>query len=98
MDWVFALVPLAALSIPMLVIWTGHRRKVLALRSGPASNELSKKVEQLIAKNEDLEARVQTLETIATMDEGPRQSSRYRVGSEDTLAFDTTRPKSAKTA
>ncbi len=98
MDSILAVIPATMiLAIPLLAIWTGHRRKVLAMQNRLHSGELAKKVEKLLAQNEELEARVQALETIATLDERPRHSSRVRIGSEDTLAFDVNEER-AKTA
>lgn len=99
MDSFLAVIPVSLIfAIPLFALWSGHRQKVLKLRLQTQSSELAKKVERLIALNEELEARVQTLESIATLeDEAPRHSSRVRVGVENTVAFDTKEAR-AKTA
>jgi hypothetical protein len=62
MDGLFALIPLFALSIPILAIWTTHQRKMLDKQS----EMTAEKAAQYAAHTERLEQRVQVLERIIT--------------------------------
>lgn len=63
------LIPLLAISIPLVAIIAEHRLKMRKL--GGNNDELTRQVRALAAKHDDLESRVQTLETIVTLDERP---------------------------
>lgn len=82
MEWIFSLVPVMAMSIPLLAIWTGHRQKVLANKQHVDAATLTKTIERLTEENKALEERMQTIETIVTLDQQPRESQRVRVGAD----------------
>ena len=56
------LIPIVALSIPIVAIWTKHRRDVIAMEL----QATAEKAAQYAAQTERLEARVRVLERIAT--------------------------------
>lgn len=56
------MIPILALSIPIVAIWTQHQRKVLEVQA----KITAEKAAQYAASNTDLEERVRVLERIVT--------------------------------
>ncbi len=58
--WIF--IPLLALSIPILKLWTSHRQKIAEIQA----QATAEKAAQYAASNTELEDRVRVLERIVT--------------------------------
>ncbi|MFM5924550.1 MAG: hypothetical protein ACKOPG_10230 [Novosphingobium sp.] len=58
----FLLIPILALSIPILRVWTNHRRKMVEIQA----QATAEKAAQYATRNSDLEDRVRVLERIVT--------------------------------
>ena len=56
------LIPIFALSIPILAIWTNHRKQMMQMQI----NVTAEKAAQYAASNKELEDRVRVLERIVT--------------------------------
>ncbi|MFM5954732.1 MAG: hypothetical protein ACKOPE_10605 [Novosphingobium sp.] len=61
-DTIWVLIPLFALSIPILRVWTNHQRKMAEIQAQAAAE----KAAQYATRNSDLEDRVRVLERIVT--------------------------------
>jgi hypothetical protein len=55
-------IPIVALSIPLMAIWTKHRKEVMRMQI----DATAEKAAQYVASNKDLEDRVRVLERIVT--------------------------------
>ena len=61
-DTIWVLIPLAALAIPMVKLWTSHRLKIAQMQM----NGAAEKAAQYATQNTALEDRVRVLERIVT--------------------------------
>jgi hypothetical protein len=61
-DTIWVLIPLFALSIPIIKVWTSHRQKIAAMEI----QATAEKAAQYAANNTELEQRVRVLERIVT--------------------------------
>ena len=64
-DWAY-LVPLAGISIPIIVIWTKHQQKLAEMRIDSTADATAEKAAQYASQIAKLEDRVQVLERIVT--------------------------------
>ncbi|UAB77906.1 hypothetical protein INR77_14185 [Erythrobacter sp. SCSIO 43205] len=64
-DWAY-LVPLAGISIPIIVIWTKHQQKLAEMRIDSTADATAEKAAQYASQVQRLEDRVQVLERIVT--------------------------------
>ena len=55
-------IPILALSIPIIAIWTNHRKEVMKMQA----QQTAEKAAQYVASNKELEDRVRVLERIVT--------------------------------
>ena len=60
------LVPLFALSIPIVAIWTKHKTRIAEMQIRATASDTAEKAAQYAAKTQDLENRVRVLERIVT--------------------------------
>ena len=60
------LIPIFALSIPMVAIWTKHQQKIAEMQIGSTAEQTAEKAAQYASKIQRLEDRVQVLERIVT--------------------------------
>jgi hypothetical protein len=60
------LVPIIALSIPIVWIWTRHQRKLAEMQIGATAEQTAEKAAQYASQVQQLEDRVQVLERIVT--------------------------------
>lgn len=61
-DTIWVLIPLFALSIPIIKVWTSHRQKIAQIQI----QATAEKAAQYAASNKELEDRVRVLERIVT--------------------------------
>lgn len=61
-----ALVPIFALSIPIVAIWTKHRTKIAEMQIRQTAEMSAEKAAQYASHNRELEERVRVLERIVT--------------------------------
>lgn len=60
------LVPIIALSIPIVAIWTRHQQKIAEMQVNSTAKMSAEKAAQYAAHTAELEARVRVLERIVT--------------------------------
>jgi hypothetical protein len=60
------LVPIIAMSIPVVAIWTKHKTRIAELQIRSATETTAEKAAQYAASNKELEDRVRVLERIVT--------------------------------
>ena len=60
------LVPIIAMSIPVVAIWTRHKTRIAELQIRSATETTAEKAAQYAASNKELEDRVRVLERIVT--------------------------------
>lgn len=60
------IIPILALSIPIIAIWTKHQQKIAELRLGATAEQTAEKAAQYASHIQRLEDRVQVLERIVT--------------------------------
>lgn len=60
------LIPVIALSIPIVAIWTKHQQKIAEMRIGATAKQTAEKEAQYASQIQRLEDRVQVLERIVT--------------------------------
>jgi hypothetical protein len=65
-DTIWVLIPLAALAIPILKIWSGHAEKIARLRVDSTAQATAEKAAQYSSRVQELEDRVRVLERIVT--------------------------------
>ena len=65
-DTIWVLIPLFALSIPIIKVWTSHRQKIAELQSVATAEQTAEKAAQYANHNQQLEDRVRALERIVT--------------------------------
>lgn len=62
--WIF--IPLMALSIPILKIWSSHAQKIARLQADTTAQATAEKAAQYSSRVQELEDRVRVLERIVT--------------------------------
>ena len=60
------LIPIIGVSIPIVAIWTKHRKDVLQMEIEATSTQTAEKAAQYASRVQELEDRVQVLERIVT--------------------------------
>jgi len=60
------LIPIVALSIPIVAIWTKHQQKIAEMQIGVTAEHTAEKAAQYASQIQRLEDRVQVLERIVT--------------------------------
>ncbi len=60
------LIPIFALSIPIVAIWTKHQQKIIEMQVGATAENTAEKAAQYASHIQRLEDRVQVLERIVT--------------------------------
>ncbi|PKP89578.1 MAG: hypothetical protein CVT75_12855 [Alphaproteobacteria bacterium HGW-Alphaproteobacteria-14] len=60
------LIPIVALSIPIVAIWTKHQQKIAEMQVGATAEHTAEKAAQYASHIQRLEDRVQVLERIVT--------------------------------
>ncbi|MGB3710562.1 MAG: hypothetical protein WA985_02620 [Erythrobacter sp.] len=60
------LIPIFALSIPIVAIWTKHQQKLAEMQIGSTAEQTAEKAAQYASQVQRLEDRVQVLERIVT--------------------------------
>lgn len=60
------LIPIVALSIPIVAIWTRHRRKIIEMQIRSTADVSAEKAAQYASHTRELEERVRVLERIVT--------------------------------
>ena len=65
-ETIWVLIPLFALSIPIIKVWTSHRQKIAELEIRTTAEHTAEKAAQYAAHNQALEDRVRVLERIVT--------------------------------
>lgn len=60
------LIPILALSIPIVAIWTKHRQKIIEMQVGATVNDTAERAAQYASQVQQLEDRVRVLERIVT--------------------------------
>ncbi len=65
-DIVFSLIPILALSIPIVAIWTKHQQKIAEMQISSTATATAEKAAQYAAHSKELEERVRVLERIVT--------------------------------
>lgn len=67
MEGILALmIPIMALAIPVLAIWTKHRKDVLKMQFEATANSTAERAAQYATRVQELEDRVRVLERIVT--------------------------------
>lgn len=61
-----ALIPIVALSIPIVAIWTKHKTRIAEMQIRATASDTAEKAAQYAARTQDLENRVRVLERIVT--------------------------------
>jgi hypothetical protein len=61
-----AFIPIVALSIPIIAIWTKHRTRIAQMQIEAATNQTAEKAAQYASHTRELEERVRVLERIVT--------------------------------
>jgi hypothetical protein len=59
-------IPIIALSIPIVAIWTKHRQKIAEMHINATANQTAEKAAQYASHVKELEDRVRVLERIVT--------------------------------
>ena len=65
-ETIWVLIPLFALSIPIIRVWTSHRQKIAELQMRTTAELSAEKAAQYASHNQALEDRVRVLERIVT--------------------------------
>ena len=60
------MIPIIALMIPIVAIWTKHQQKIAEMQLGATAEQTAEKAAQYASKIQRLEDRVQVLERIVT--------------------------------
>jgi hypothetical protein len=60
------MIPILALSIPIIAIWTRHQQKIAEMQIGTTAEQTAEKAAQYVGQIKRLEDRVQVLERIVT--------------------------------
>lgn len=65
-DTIWVLIPLAALCIPIVAIWSKHQQRIAEMQVGATAEQTAEKAAQYASQIQRLEDRVQVLERIVT--------------------------------
>jgi hypothetical protein len=65
-DIIVLLIPILALSIPIIAIWTKHQQKIAEMQIGSTAQHTAEKAAQYASQVQALEDRVRVLERIVT--------------------------------
>ena len=65
-ETIWVLIPLFALSIPIIKVWTSHRQKIAELEIRTTAEQTAEKAAQYAVHTQQLEDRVRVLERIVT--------------------------------
>lgn len=65
-DTIWVLIPLAALCIPIITIWSKHQQRIAQMQIGTTAEQTAEKAAQYATHIQRLEDRVQVLERIVT--------------------------------
>lgn len=65
-DTIWVLIPLFALSIPIIKVWTSHRQKIAEMQFRTTAEMSAEKAAQYVSHTSELEERVRVLERIVT--------------------------------
>lgn len=65
-DTIWVLIPLAALAIPIIKVWTSHQQKIAEMQVSTTAEQTAEKAAQYATHIQRLEDRVQVLERIVT--------------------------------
>jgi hypothetical protein len=60
------MIPILALSIPIIAIWTKHQQRIAEMQIGTTAEQTAEKAAQYVGQIKRLEDRVQVLERIVT--------------------------------
>lgn len=61
-----AFIPIVALSIPIVAIWTKHKTRIAEMQIRATAEDTAQRAAQYVAKTQELEDRVRVLERIVT--------------------------------
>ncbi|MBB3955209.1 MULTISPECIES: hypothetical protein [Novosphingobium] len=61
-----ALIPIVALSIPIVAIWTKHKTRIAEMQIRATADDTAERAAQYVTKTRELEERVRVLERIVT--------------------------------
>ena len=65
-ETIWVLIPLFALSIPIIKVWTSHRQRIAELQANATATQTAEKAAQYASHSQALEDRVRVLERIVT--------------------------------
>ena len=65
-ETIWVLIPLFALSIPIIKVWTSHQQRIAELQMHATAEQTAEKAAQYASHNQQLEDRVRVLERIVT--------------------------------
>ena len=65
-ETIWVLIPLFALSIPIIKVWTSHQHRIAELQMHATAEQTAEKAAQYASHNQQLEDRVRVLERIVT--------------------------------
>lgn len=91
-DTLAPLIPIAALMIPIVAIWTKHRTKIAELQIKATAELSAEKAAQYAQHTRELEERVRVLERIVT-DKGFDTAAQIEALRRDTAALEDRRPQ-----
>lgn len=91
-DTLAPLVPIAALMIPIVAIWTKHRTKIAEMQIKTTAELSAEKAAQYAQHTRELEERVRVLERIVT-DKGFDTAAQIEALRRDSAALEDRRPQ-----
>jgi Fe2+ transport system protein B len=91
-DTLGPLIPIAALMIPIVAIWTKHRTKIAELQIKATAELSAEKAAQYAQHTRELEERVRVLERIVT-DKGFDTAAQIEALRRDSAALEDRRPQ-----
>lgn len=86
------LIPIIALCIPIVAIWTRHRQKIAEMQINATAQLGAEKAAQYAAHTRELEERVRVLERIVT-DKGFDTASQIEALRRESIALEDRRPQ-----
>ncbi|WP_298284437.1 hypothetical protein [Novosphingobium sp.] len=86
-DVIGPLIPIIALCIPIVAIWTKHRQKIAEMQINATAELSAEKAAQYAAHTRELEERVRVLERIVT-DKGFDTASQIEALRRDSVALE----------
>jgi hypothetical protein len=91
-DTLGPLIPIAALMIPIVAIWTKHRTKIAEMQINATAELSAEKAAQYAQHTRELEERVRVLEAIVT-DKGFDTAAQIEALRRDSAALEDRRPQ-----